>query len=189
VTLRPGGVVLVTGPSGAGKTTFCRRLLEVTRERHPTVAAAGVLSPKIIEAGEETAIDVIDVASGERRRLAHPSAGDDVGERPATPRWVFDTDALEWGDRLLGGATPCDLLIVDEIGILEFEQNRGWPNGVVAVDSRAFAAAFVAVRPRLLSIARGHWPGTSLIRLDHPSAADPAALQAAAQVESLLSRY
>jgi len=182
-----GVVVLVTGSRGAGKTAFCRRLLQATRDSCPSVAAAGVLSPKVFEQGREAAIDLVDVATGRRRRLATPTEGCDGPEPPATPRWRFDAAALDWGDRLLGGATPCDLLIVDELGILELEQSRGWRNGLGAVDSRAFGAAFVVVRPRLLAVALQRWPMSRLIRIHGPDTVEPATRRAAARVVSLLT--
>ncbi len=52
---------------------------------------------------------------------------------------------------MLESATPCDLLIVDELGPLEFERNEGWPAGLAAIDSAAYKVGVVVIRPELLA--------------------------------------
>ena len=37
-----------------------------------------------------------------------------------------DAEVLAWGTRILQQATPCDLLVVDELGPLKFERGEGW---------------------------------------------------------------
>ncbi|MGB4675600.1 MAG: nucleoside-triphosphatase, partial [Aggregatilineales bacterium] len=64
----PPRVALVTGDSGAGKTTWCRSLVEAARQRGLRVA--GLLSPPVFEQGVKTGIDLLDLTTGERRRLA-----------------------------------------------------------------------------------------------------------------------
>jgi hypothetical protein len=70
---------------------------------------------------------------------------------------------MAWGNDVLGAATPCDLLIVDELGPLEFERNRGWTDGLAAVDSGDYRHALVVVRPQLLPAARARWPHAQVV--------------------------
>ena len=128
-----------------------------------------------INAQIEAAIEVVDVASGQHRRLATRRKESDTRDGPTTLRWQFDAEALAWGDAVLRAATPCDLLVVDEVGPLEFERGEGWMGGLAAVDSMAFATAFVVVRPGFLDRALDRWPGTRVTEIDNATAAEAAA--------------
>lgn len=161
-----GDVYVVTGERGAGKTTFCRVLVDEARSRRARFAVAGVLSPKVFLQGRESAIELVDVASGQHRLLATRRDEGDTREGPSTTiRWRFDVDALAWGETVLRSATPCDLLVVDEVGPLEFESGEGWIGGLAAVDSVAYGAAFVVVRSELVERALDRWPGARVIHI------------------------
>ena len=170
-----GVVYVVTGKRGAGKTTFCSVLVDEVRSHGADLAVAGVLSPKVFFGGREAAIEVVDVASWQRRRLATRRDVGDTRDRPSTIRWRFDADALKWGDAVLRSATPCDLLVVDELGLLEFESGEGWTGGLTAVDSMAYGVAFAVVRFELMKRARDRWPGARVIRLDNAIEAEAVA--------------
>jgi len=150
-----GRRALVTGPSGCGKTTLCRGLAEAARRAGRDVA--GLLCPAVFEGEEKAGIAALDLRSGEVRRLARRRGPDEPGP-VARRRWVFDETVLAWGDALLARATPCGLLIVDELGPLELEEGGGWSAGLRAVDAGAYDAALVVVRPALLERARARWP-------------------------------
>lgn len=153
---------LVTGSQGAGKTTFCSKLVQAAREAG--WKAAGLLSHPVFENNLRVAIDTEDLRSGEQRRLAvrseHPS--------PGSRHWKFDEAVLEWGSSVLSAATPCDLLVVDELGPLEFERGEGWQNGITAVDSEDYAVAFVVIRADMLGTVLLRWPDANLIEIDTP---------------------
>lgn len=155
---RRGRIFLVTGAIGAGKTTYCRRRVEEMQRSGADVA--GVLSPARFEAGVKTGIDVVDLRSGERRPLAHLRTVEEggPGEGVYTRRWRFEPEALAWANQALAAATPCDLLVVDELGPLELEQGRGWTAGLAAVETRAYDEALVVVRADLLGLALARWP-------------------------------
>ena len=59
---------------------------------------------------------------------------------------------------MLQNATPCDLLIIDELGPLEFDRGEGLLAGFDANDSRQFKASLTVVRTSLLEKARDRWP-------------------------------
>ena len=153
---------IVTGDRGAGKTTFCGRLIELARSRGWQVA--GVLSPAVIVDGAKTTIDVIDLRADQRRRLAEY---DPDANYPRELHWRFDADGLAWGNTVLSDSTPCDALIVDELGVLEFERGQGWRVGLAAIDSRAYRLGVVVIRPELLTQAQQRWPTARVIEITH----------------------
>jgi nucleoside-triphosphatase len=186
---------IVTGERGAGKTAFCARLIELARSAGQQVA--GVLSPAVFEGGEKIAIDVIDLRTNERRRLADhftpvttiqpftlkpPSPAARVlcrrGRRleqllhpahhgPHTPRWSFHAEAVAWGDAAFSAASPCDLLVVDELGPLEFERGEGWQAGLTAIEARDYRWGVVVIRPELLGAALQRWPSARVIEISN----------------------
>jgi nucleoside-triphosphatase THEP1 len=120
---------------------------------------AGVLSPAVFEGGIKVGIDALNLRGGECRRLAvlrNPEQA--AGDMPATRQWLFSPTALAWGDDVLACATPCGLLVVDELGPLEFERGEGWLSGLVALDGRAYDLALAVIRPELLETALQRWP-------------------------------
>ena len=155
-------IILITGDLEVGKTSFCRELADITRKGG--LVLSGLISPAVFRDGEKVAIDVEDLRSGERRRLAELNQGPD--DRLQTKRWTFNTEVVDWGNQVLEQATPCDLLLIDELGPLEFERNQGWTNGIQAVSGGDYKAAVVVVRPSLLEMARELWPISLVIDLD-----------------------
>jgi hypothetical protein len=103
---------------------------------------------------------------GARRRLAELKETDTAGDRIQTKRWRFSPTVLEWCNQVLAAAVPCDLLVVDELGPLEFERNQGLLNGFRVVDSGMYRVSLTVVRPSLLSKARERWPGAEVVLLD-----------------------
>jgi nucleoside-triphosphatase len=153
---------LVTGSQGAGKTTFCDRIIHAAREAG--WKPAGLLSRPIFEGAQRTAIQAEDLRGGKSRRLAVRSDT----PTPGLKHWLFDSSALQWGDQILAASTPCDILVIDEIGPLELERGVGWQSGLAAVDSGQYAIALVVVRAELLGEALLRWPNCNLVEIDTP---------------------
>jgi nucleoside-triphosphatase len=188
-------LLIVTGVRGAGKTAFCARLIELARSAGKQIA--GVLSPAVFERGEKIGIDVIDLRTNERRRLAdrfdpntvqlvltqpRPRGGiaradagcepylNRIGFDPAhhglhTPRWSFHAEAVAWGNAAFNAASPCDLLVVDELGPLEFERGEGWQAGLATIEAWDYRLGVVVIRPELLGVARQRWPQARVIEI------------------------
>jgi len=142
-------VVLLTGERGVGKTHLCQQV--VGQARKSGYSCAGVLSPAIISEGEKVGIDLVDAATGEERLLAE---ADNAGGEVRWGRYRFVRATLEWGAELLRGATPCDLLVVDELGPLELKLGQGLVAALDVLDEGAFSLALVVVRPELVESMR-----------------------------------
>ena len=161
-----GEINIITGGIGQGKTTLCHRLVASATQKG--WAVKGVLSLPVFEDGRKIGIDLLDVSSGEKRRLAHrdrPTSG------PRTSGWHFLASALAWGDEILNRAVPCDLLVIDELGPLELLRNVGWQAGIDALNSGAYQIAVVVVRPSLLKEAFGIWPQAAVVKIAAPEQA------------------
>ena len=152
-------LIIVTGLSGAGKTTWCKHLTEIARDKGFKVE--GILSPGIFENGRKIGIEVLDLSTGERKQLAK------LRERGkneiATPRWVFDPQSLDWANQRLEKGTGGDLLIIDELGPLEFLRNKGLLAGMEKLDRKEYQVACVVVRSSLLQKAIERWPNAYVV--------------------------
>lgn len=153
---------IITGDREAGKTSFCRQIIEEAQLHG--FNPAGVLSPAVFTNGVKTAIEVQDIASGQKCLLA--TRREEVPDA-ITRRWKFDEEALKWGSKVLVKSTPCDLLIVDELGPLELEHNQGWVEGIQAINSGEYQTAVVVIRTELLANAQQRWTRAGIISLTH----------------------
>jgi len=169
-------LLLVTGSQGAGKTTFCARLVAAAREAG--WKTAGLLSHPVFEGHLRTGIDSEDLRSGDIQRIAVRSDR----PSPGSKHWKFSSAALDWGNQVLAASTPCDLLVVDELGPLEFERGEGWQAGILAVDSKQYAIAIVVVRAEMLGEVLVRWPDANLVEIDTP---DDSSHKAAVLAEQL----
>lgn len=153
---------IITGSRGAGKTTFCRRMVEAAREAGWQVA--GLLSNPVFEGSQRVAIHAEDLRDGDSRQLATRSDS----PTPGSLHWKFDDAAIDWGNQVLEASTPCDLLVIDELGPLELERGEGWQSGLTAVDSRQYAIALVVVRAELLGQVLLRFDEANLVEIDTP---------------------
>ncbi|HNT23905.1 MAG TPA: nucleoside-triphosphatase [Anaerolineales bacterium] len=163
---------LVTGGRGSGKTSWCIELLR--QARSVGIEPVGLVSPAVFEHGTKAGIDLVCVATGERRNLA-------VRRQPAVPGsaaqqagwhkfdWQFFPDVLAWGNQVLDTLPPGELLILDELGPLEFFEQVGFTAGLEQITRQAFKITCVVIRPTLLEQALGRWPWAKIITIaDEP---------------------
>ena len=153
------GLTLVTGPRGSGKTSWCMRLVEQARAFG--LRPGGLVSPAIFENGQKTGIDLLDLATGESRRLAY-CRGNTIGDL-WTSDWQLVAETLEWGNSVLERLKTCDLFILDEAGPLEFDHGVGFVKGLEIISSHKNIPSFITVRPSLLPVARLRWPWAQVL--------------------------
>lgn len=155
-------LILLTGARESGKTSLFIQALEKCREG--VIDVAGVISPAVFDNGAKTGIDLLDVRSGERYKLAELRKTDSSGIM--TDRWAFDDQTLAWGNQILSSAIPCDLLLIDELGPIELEKGMGLQNGISALNSGDYQAAIVVIRPELIQKALQLWPGSVVFDIE-----------------------
>jgi nucleoside-triphosphatase THEP1 len=134
-------VVILTGERGVGKTTVCRETITLAEARDYT--CGGILT--LTQPDGE--LDVLDASSGDTHRLTLPP---DAKPAIVQGRFRFAPETVGWGNMALARATPCQLLVIDELGPLEIEQGRGWTKTSDVLRRGDFALAIVVVRPELV---------------------------------------
>jgi nucleoside-triphosphatase THEP1 len=144
--LPSGSILIVTGGQNAGKTSYCRDLAE--RWRRAGLSTAGILSVGRFTEGEKTGFFAQDLAGGRTRLLASRLPGELRGFR--LDQWVFDRRVMAWGNRVLAEIESTDLLVIDELGPLEFLFQNGWMNAFELLMKKSFRLAVVVIRPECL---------------------------------------
>lgn len=152
-------LIIISGERGQGKTHLCMAIAAQAKQH--SLRVQGVFSPAVFKNGVKVGIQVEDASSGERRQLATLRQEPGSGELQ-TEHWVFDHEGIAWGSEILAHSGACDLLIVDELGPLEFLQQKGWVQGFSAIEKAHYRLGVVVVRPELLEEARNRWKEISI---------------------------
>lgn len=173
-------MLIISGARASGKTTFCTLIAKILQSNGWDVA--GLLSLPVIKQGEQVAKDAIDIRSGVRRCIANINFQDEATAEIQIGQWSFDTKTLAWCNVVFQSSIPCDFLIIDEIGPLEFNQGQGFLDALTALDSGEFIFAMVVIRPELLSVALQRWPTANTIEIIDPIHAEQQAVQLAAEM-------
>ena len=147
-------LILLSGPSGCGKTSWCLQLVQLAGQHK--LSAEGLVSPAVFQAGKKTAIDLMMLPHGPSHRLAIRRQEEAKGV--LTEEWHFDESQIAWGERHLASLRNPELLVIDELGPLEFLNGKGWQAAFPLIEQRAYRLAVVVIRPGLLSAAQGRWP-------------------------------
>ena len=161
------GLTLVTGPRGIGKTRWCMAL--ANHARGLGLDVRGLVSPAVMKGGQKTGIELLDLAGGERRRLAYRKG--ETGGDLWTTDWQMVAETLHWGNTILESIRSCELFILDEIGPLEFLHGVGLATGLDFVDRHIDIRCVVVVRPSLLETAYQRWPWASVRDISAEAAA------------------
>jgi nucleoside-triphosphatase THEP1 len=155
-------IFLLTGPFLSGKTSFCFKLFSELEKRGKDVR--GIISQADFEGGRKVRIWALGLPSLEKRLLAEKK-----GQGLAIPQlwpWVFKEDAIFWVNSQLKAAIPCQVLIVDELGPLEFQFQEGFQEAFAAIDSQKFHLALAVVRTELLNLSLKRWPQAKILKIE-----------------------
>jgi nucleoside-triphosphatase THEP1 len=145
---------LLSAPFQSGKTTFLRKL--AVQARTADLKIAGILSHAVYQGSYKERIEVEDLRTGTRRILADRQQGDLT--YPLLAPWRFHSSVLEWSNGVLVAIESCDLLLIDELGPLEWIEEGGFRAAFAALDTNCYRWAVVVVRLNLLHLAHQRWP-------------------------------
>lgn len=154
--------VIVTGSSGSGKTAYCQQVIAAAKFAGWHIA--GLLSPPRFAGGQKTGIFALDLTSGATRLLASCVPDEINGVRFG--KWMFDADVLAWGNDLLLNLPACDLLVVDEIGPMEFDLQQGWPASLNAISDPLAEITLATVRPAYLQQLQAMWAKSTTLYVE-----------------------
>ena len=156
-----GQLTLLTGPVGSGKTTLCTQLLAAAE--HHNADVAGVYCPAVMQGKRKVGMDICLLPEKTCQRLGVERAQWQV--QSLTPRWQMNEAALAWANAHLQALAATDLLIIDELGPLEFLGNQGLTAAFPLLDARDYRQAVVVIRPDLLEQAQARWPWARVMAL------------------------
>ena len=112
--------VAVVGSWQAGKTTAVRSLAQALQAQG--YAVEGLVQPALRSGEHVDGYDLIDVASGERRRLARRRRV----KLPGQLGFVFDEEAWTWAaERIRAARRAGQVVVVDELGRVEADTGGG----------------------------------------------------------------
>ncbi|MDR3574663.1 MAG: nucleoside-triphosphatase [Anaerolineaceae bacterium] len=142
-----GNILVVTGQRDAGKSTYCQTLIK--RYHQPGRSISGLLSPGRFTGADKTGYYVIDLASETHRLLASLVPGEIEGFHLG--HWVFDTQVLAWGNQKLRQSANANVLVIDELGFLEFDLQTGWTSAFERLKKKDYNLAVVVIRPECIA--------------------------------------
>lgn len=155
--------LIVSGELNSGKTSLCRLIAAELKDRNWDTA--GILTLGIFVEAEKVAFDIHDIRTGDSLRLAEVTERGTSMNGPSTKHWTFSDDALAWANKVLSQSTPCQVLIVDELGPLEFEQDTGLLSGIEAIETGDYTIALIVIRQHMLDHALELWPEARVERI------------------------
>ena len=133
-------VIVVTGDIGIGKTTVCRKLMEIVRNQGHSWG--GILTYKAADKG----IIIEDVQTGERETLASIN---NVYHGPRTAKYFFNPRGIDFGIQAIAMGTSSTILLVDEIGHLEL-RGEGFAKVTKLIKTGKVKDCVLVIRKELL---------------------------------------
>ena len=146
-----GEVVVITGWRDAGKTNYCQQAAQTFRTAGFSVS--GLLSPGRFVQKQKTGFFALDWSSQETRLVASSVPGELSGIQLGP--WTFVEQVFAWGNRCLQQSDGADVLIIDELGPLEFNRQTGWIASFDLLRRKKYRLALVVVRPECLQAFSG----------------------------------
>jgi len=146
-------VIIVTGAIGIGKTTVCRKVIELARNQGYT--CGGILTYK----AADKSIIIEDIQSGDKETLA---SIDNVYHGPRTAKYSFNPKGIDFGIQAIDKGTSAAILVVDEIGHLELRA-EGFAKVLELIKAGKVTNCILVIRRELLSPFLPQLPTTPLV--------------------------
>ncbi len=155
-------IFIITGEVKAGKTQLVSNVISALRKLKFKVT--GVYSPARFENNVKTGIYLVDISNEKKKLLANYQPGWDYDN--SKREWKMDPEVLQWGFEVIRESVPTSVLIIDELGFLEFEKNQGLTSAFDILKDGVYRLAIVVVRIGLLKQAMAKWESAKVIYMD-----------------------
>lgn len=140
-------VWLITGGQSSGKTLMILDIIE--RSKKMGFPVCGLVSPGTYIKNKRIAITAVNLETDEQKVLADLKPGWDP-DFPAK-KWKMRENGFQWGEEQLQNINPAKkLFFLDEVGIYEILDKKGWQTGVEIIREKAYEKAFISVRKEVL---------------------------------------
>lgn len=161
----------LTGTKQCGKTSWLKGLIDEAAKIGGAQFIDGIITPAVFEGDEKVGIDVMLLPSQETLPLARipeecrasgiVDGGTRVEKSGKRMKWQFDEGVVAQVNEHLSHITKenpsLGLLMIDEIGWLEFVDGSGYTEAMRILDERCYDEAIVVVRPELIDQAIERW--------------------------------
>ena len=147
-------VIVVTGDIGIGKTTVCRKLTEIVRNRGHSWG--GIFTYKT---ADNKGIIIEDVQTGDRETLASIN---NSYNGPRTTKYYFNPQGINFGIQAIEKGMSSTILMVDEIGHLEL-RGEGFAKVTKLIKTGKVKYCVLVIRKELLPALLPQLPATSFV--------------------------
>jgi len=139
---------IITGRQNSGKTSM---ILDIVKEvQAKGYLICGLVSPGIYEKNEKIAIQVVNLETEQKKILADRKL--DPNNLYPLKKWEMHDEIIQWGEKQLQEINPKGkIFFLDEIGIYEIMEQRGWQTGIKIITQKTYQKAFLSVRREMLS--------------------------------------
>jgi nucleoside-triphosphatase THEP1 len=146
-------VIIVTGTTGIGKTSVCRKLIELARNRGYT--CGGILTYKAVD----KSIIIEDIQTDDKETLAGIN---NLYHGPRTVKYYFNPKGINFGIQAIDKGISAAILVVDEIGHLELRA-EGFAKVLDLIKAGKVTNCILVIRSELLSTFLPQLPSTPTV--------------------------
>ena len=155
-------IIIITGSRGAGKTAYCRN--EIQKARENSLIVRGVLSPAMFLNHKKIAFYAQNLKNDEKRLVGSLASYANLGKQ--FHDWTLDPDVIRWVNEFLSEKEPCDLLVIDELGPLEFSDHEGYLAAFDCLKNQNYRKALVVIRPECIDAFRSFGFSFSIVEIE-----------------------
>ena len=109
-------LIVIVGDVGAGKTPWVEQLIRLLQSKDETVD--GIISKKNQQSFDKWYHNLTRISTNEKHQLTTMKK---IDTNIKIGQFYFFEDCLDWGNKQLKSIQYSNWLIVDEVGLLEFE--------------------------------------------------------------------
>jgi len=137
-------LIVIVGDAGVGKTPWVEELIELLRSNKETVD--GIISKKNQQSDDKWHHNIIRISTNEKHQL---TTMDEIDSDIKIGKFNLYEESLDWGNNQLTSMKNSDWIIIDEVGLLEFDGSGLW-SGLQSIVTNFRGRLVITIRSALL---------------------------------------